>query len=90
MTRLTGMATAVLLALIAASIARPIPGHAKTLSTNTEPAMTPGSDSASSTTSGGHALRSTWRAYTRRAPSPFARAVRTQSEPIRSATLERA
>ena len=31
---------------IAVSISRPIPGHAKTLSTNTEPATMPGSDSA--------------------------------------------
>ena len=44
-----------------------MPGHANTLSTNTEPAITPGSESASSTRSGVAALGSTWRTYSRAA-----------------------
>ena len=38
------------------TMTRPMPGHAKTLSTNTDPATTPGNESASNTTSGGSAF----------------------------------
>ena len=71
------------------TISRPIPGQAKIVSTNTEPATVPGSASANSVTIGARRFASTCRRITTRSASPFARAVRTQSAPMASSALVR-
>ena len=77
-------------ALIASTRVRPMPGHPKTLSTNTDPATTPGSARANRVTSGGSALASTWRHRTRATDAPLARAVRTHGSPTSVTAVARA
>src|SRR5665647_938322 len=72
------------------TMSRPTPGHPNTVSTNTEPASTPGSASAKRMSKVGSAFASTWRACTARAGTPFATAVRTHCSCNSSTTELRA
>ena len=71
-------------------MSRPTPGHPNTVSTNTDPASTPGSASAKRMSSVGSAFASTCRACTARAGTPFATAVRTHCSCSSSTTDVRA
>src|SRR5881396_136101 len=56
---------------------RPMPGHAKTVSTTTAVVTRIANDTPAKVTTGISAFRSAWRQITARSEAPFARAVRT-------------